>query len=273
MPRYNYGYVNPMEQYQDSPFDPLTGRLNGGQLVMQVINEIAARKKQKQQEGFEVEDREWQKVLRDLQKKQAEMGIAQAEREAKDYVSPGAKEQARLLTEGIAAARDQKNRVELEKVRGEQDRLTADARGRANAIAKKGQTDAIKKQYLAAKKAIEAAYSKELADIETKYTSQVAGVRASASKPNSTMLSAGPMPNNYLIGLTGARSAYKRMKDEAAKRLSDEIARLNESYKEALSMTEMPQEEQAQQEQPEVYVNPETGERIVWNGSAWVPIK
>jgi hypothetical protein len=65
------------------------------------------------------------------------------------------------------------------------------------------------------------------------------------------------------------------MKDEAANRLKEELTKLDESYKEALSMTDMPQEPQAQQTQqaePEVYVN-DKGVRIYWDGSAWVPIK
>jgi hypothetical protein len=58
MPYRNYGGSDPAEQYAGTPFDAFTGRLNGGALVMQVINQLAALKKQKQQEGWEVEDRD-----------------------------------------------------------------------------------------------------------------------------------------------------------------------------------------------------------------------
>jgi hypothetical protein len=66
MPYRNYG--GPEQYYgQGDSFDPYTGRMNGGALVMQVINQLAALKKQKQQEGWEVEDRDINKRYKEAQ--------------------------------------------------------------------------------------------------------------------------------------------------------------------------------------------------------------
>jgi hypothetical protein len=67
MPYRSYGGSDPAEQYAGTPFDAFTGRLNGGALVMQVINQLAALKKQKQQEGWEVEDRDINKRYKEAQ--------------------------------------------------------------------------------------------------------------------------------------------------------------------------------------------------------------
>lgn len=64
MPRYGYG-SDSQEQYQGTPFDALTGRLNGGQLVMQVLNQIAALKDKKQQNEWDIEDREINKKYKE----------------------------------------------------------------------------------------------------------------------------------------------------------------------------------------------------------------
>jgi hypothetical protein len=45
----------------------MTGRLNGGQLVMQVLNQIAALKRQKKEEGWELEDRDLKKRMIEAQ--------------------------------------------------------------------------------------------------------------------------------------------------------------------------------------------------------------
>jgi hypothetical protein len=60
MPRYGYG-SDSVEQYGGTAFDPLTGRLSGGQLVMQVLNQIAALKEKKQQGEWDIEDRDLNK--------------------------------------------------------------------------------------------------------------------------------------------------------------------------------------------------------------------
>ena len=66
MPRY-YGGNSALEQYGGTAFDPLTGRLNGGQLVMQVLNQIAALKEKKQQGEWDIEDRDLNKRYKEAQ--------------------------------------------------------------------------------------------------------------------------------------------------------------------------------------------------------------
>lgn len=66
MPYNRYG--GPEDYYQQGGgFDPMTGRLQGGQLVMQVLSALAGRKEQKKQEGWAVEDRDLKKRLTEAQ--------------------------------------------------------------------------------------------------------------------------------------------------------------------------------------------------------------
>ena len=65
MPR--YGYTDPAEYYQGTGFDPFTGRLNGGQLVMQVLNQIAGNKRKKKEEAWGLEDRELDRRYKEAQ--------------------------------------------------------------------------------------------------------------------------------------------------------------------------------------------------------------
>jgi hypothetical protein len=66
MPYRNYG--GPEDYYgQDSGFDPYTGRLNGGQLVMQFLQRLQAEKDRKKQAGWDVEDREMNKRVKEAQ--------------------------------------------------------------------------------------------------------------------------------------------------------------------------------------------------------------
>ena len=63
-----YGRTDPAEYYaQGGQFDPFTGRLNGGNLVMQFINQLQAIKQQKQQQQWAEEDRELKKRLTEAQ--------------------------------------------------------------------------------------------------------------------------------------------------------------------------------------------------------------
>ena len=66
MPRYGYSY-GPEDYYQQGGFDPYTGRLNGGQLVMQVLNQIAGNKRKKKEEAWELEDRALNKRYKEAQ--------------------------------------------------------------------------------------------------------------------------------------------------------------------------------------------------------------
>ena len=66
MPRYYGG--GPEDYYgPGSGFDPMTGRLQGGQLVMQVLNQIAGNKRRKQEEAWELEDRDTNKRYKEAQ--------------------------------------------------------------------------------------------------------------------------------------------------------------------------------------------------------------
>ena len=66
MPYRNNG--GPEDYYdQSSAFNPYTGRLNGGQLVMQFLQRLQAEKDRKKQEGWDIEDRGMKKKLTEAQ--------------------------------------------------------------------------------------------------------------------------------------------------------------------------------------------------------------
>jgi len=67
MPYNRYG--GPEEYYQQgsSNFDPYTGRLQGGNMVLEFLARIAGQKEKKKQEGWDIEDRELKKRLTEAQ--------------------------------------------------------------------------------------------------------------------------------------------------------------------------------------------------------------
>lgn len=269
-PRY-YGNNDQSEYYQDSGFNPYTGRLNGGQLVMQVLNQIAALKRKKTEEGWELEDRAAQQTARDLQTKKYNLDISAAEREAKDYVSPKAKAQYDFVTGRFGAIADEQRNLREIKARGEEDRKTAGAREKANNAAKKGTSDAIKKQYLAAKKSIEANYTTSLAELEKQFSAQVGALRKPTAKNETAGRTVTADGSPYLRALQGAHSSRKRMRAELDARKAQELAKLENDYADALSTSESSVDEG--ETLTDFHVNPKTGERIGWNGKAWVVAK
>lgn len=86
---YRYGgYSDPADYYQGTPFDPFTGRLQGGQMVMSVLNQIAANKRRKKEEEFELEDRDLRKRLTEAQISNYMEVPAQKEPAKKGYALP-----------------------------------------------------------------------------------------------------------------------------------------------------------------------------------------
>ena len=88
-------YTDPAQQYQGSGFDPYTGRLQGGQLVMQFMNRMREEQERKKAEQTEGEDRQWQAMLRELTKQEKELGIESAGWEKKYRQTPEQKETER----------------------------------------------------------------------------------------------------------------------------------------------------------------------------------
>ena len=96
MPYRNNG--GPEDYYdQSSAFNPYTGRLNGGQLVMQFLQRMQAEKDRKKQAGWDVEDREMNKRV-----KEAQIRNLDETRSVRDYETPeqrAARENANKLQE------------------------------------------------------------------------------------------------------------------------------------------------------------------------------
>lgn len=88
MPRYGYGQD---DFYQGTGFDPYSGRMNGGQLIAQIIGSIAEGKRRKKEAGWEEEDRAWQKTQRARDEEQYGRAKEQYDYEKSIRVDPGKK--------------------------------------------------------------------------------------------------------------------------------------------------------------------------------------
>jgi len=90
MPYRNNG--GPEDYYdQSSAFNPYTGRLNGGQLVMQFLQRMQAEKDRKKQEGWDVEDR-------GMKKQAAEANVAETKANTERLLRPPAEPKPRGYT-------------------------------------------------------------------------------------------------------------------------------------------------------------------------------
>jgi len=224
MPR--YGQTDPTEQYQGSAFNPMTGRLSGAQLVMEFLARMEAEKQKKQQAGWDIEDRGMKQTLFDLQKTQAEQGIARGQREARDYQPPESPA-TQQFRERMKDRREQAQAIERIKATGEEARKTAEVRNVTLEKERVKNTAALKKAYVTAKTNIEKNFTKNLADIEKKFTTDVATIR---KDKNLTAITESVGPNPYLIALRGANAARKRMRKELETRKAQEIESLEKEY-------------------------------------------
>lgn len=111
----NYGrYGGPENYYQgggDGSFDPYTGRLNVGQLIQQFILRKRAEEEQAKQAQWEMQDRAWTEEQRGLQKQVAELDLEAKRREAKDYMSPGARATAQNVVDYWNATAEEQRRM------------------------------------------------------------------------------------------------------------------------------------------------------------------
>ena len=225
---YNSRYAGGPEDFyqQGGDFDPYTGRLQGGNMVLEFLARLAGQKEQKKKEQWDMEDRSSELEMRKLQQTAAEQGVAMNQRKIQDY-QPPIDPLVEMLEGRNVKAKDQMNRIELEKERGVQDRLTVAARGTVADKAVKSNTMALRKQYLSAKDRIEASFSRELASIEKQHTEKVAAIR---KDKNLTSIEPSVGPNPYLIALKGSLAARDRMKKEAAARKAQELEQLEQAY-------------------------------------------
>ena len=114
MPR--YGYSDPADYYQESGFDPYSGRLNGGALVMSVLNQIAGNKQKKKQEQWDLEDRELNKRYKEAQIANYGEQTAQSKREYETPEQRAKRERENASIEHRYRMREIKLQTESKKV-------------------------------------------------------------------------------------------------------------------------------------------------------------
>lgn len=263
MPRY-YGGNSALEQYGGTEFDPLTGRLNGGQLVMQVLNQIAALKEKKQQGEWDIEDRDMKKAIFDLQQQKYGQDVEQGKWEAQHRVDPKEKAKYEFVAERFGNIAQAQQREREIKLRGEEDRKTARLKDNTSAAIVKAQASR-DSAYQKAKAAIESKYTADLDGIEKEYVDNAAKTRGSKQASEITKST---VPTPYLISMRGHLAAKNRRKKELELRRAAELEALEKIYESGGDMPGMSGETLT-----DFHVNPKTGERIGWNGKAWVVAK
>jgi len=275
MPYYN-DPSSDIQQGMQGSFNPMTGRLNGGNMVLEFLARMAGQKEQKQKDQWAIEDRSSEMDMRKLQQTQAEQGIAMNQRKIQDYRPP--LDPLVELLEGRNVT-EKANRQRKEEIT-----LRADEEIRVNAANEKAQKAAttratvdLNKQFLRAKEAVEKDYSAKIADIEKTFSGQIATLRKPNAKGETqgrAEITTGGSP--YLRALQGAHASRKRAKSELAARKAQQLEELEQAYSQRLGEVGSGLQSPAAPAQTtggEVYVNPQTGERIQWDGSNWVPIK
>ena len=221
-------YTDPAQQYQGEPFNPMTGRLQGGQLVMQFMNRMREEQERKKAESQMSEEMAWKQMLQGLQKTKYEQDIAAGAREARDYQTPEQKAMAREAEAGKAHDRS------LEEIakREEERRKTLAANTKTiDAARKKSEAD-LRGKYITEKQKVESSYTAALKDAEKQYAAEVSRIRK-----DKTLLEAASNTeaggNPYLIALQGALASRKRMRTELDTRKKQQLEQLDAAFKEA----------------------------------------
>jgi len=276
MPYRNYG--GPEDYYgQDSGFDPYTGRLNGGQLVMQFLQRLQAEKDRKKQEGWQAEDRQFQQEMRPLQMQAAQQGIQRGQQEISGY-RPPLDPLVELLEGRNVTEKANKQREREITLRGEEERKTraADQKTLNTAIAK-SKAD-LNKQYLAAKTSVEKDYSTALKEIEKQFGAQLATLRKPNASGETQGTTATAEGSPYLRALQGAHASRKRARAELEARKAQQLDELERVYSQKLGEAGAVAQVVAQSQTPQyqegdILTNPKTGEKVVLKNNEWVPIK
>jgi hypothetical protein len=221
-------YTSGPEDYyqQGSNFDPYTGRLNGGNMVLEFLARVAGQKEQKQKDQWAIQDRSSEMDMRKLQQTQAEQGIAMNQRKIQDY-QPPVSPAAQFAMDRLGAVAAEQRRLREIAAQGEENRKTWETRSKVANKTFGTASVAMRKQYLSAKEKIETDFTAQSKAIESQYASQIAAIR---KDKNLTTINESTGPNPYMIALNGARASMKRMKKELEARRAQQIEVLEKDY-------------------------------------------
>jgi hypothetical protein len=273
MPYYNNN-ASEIQQGMEGNFNPLTGRLNGGNMVLEFLARMAGQKAEQKKLATEDEDRQFELMRRGLEKTQAEQGIAMNQRKIQDY-RPPLDPLVELLEGRNVTEKANRQREKEITLRGGQDRLTRAADEKTLKAATTKATADLNKQFLSAKTSVEAAYSSALKEIESKFSADIATLRKPNAKGETQGRTVTTEGSPYLRALQGAHASRKRAKAELEARKAQQLEELERAYSQKLGDVggQLQSPAPSQTTGGEVYYNPQTGERIQWDGSNWVPIK
>jgi hypothetical protein len=246
MPYYsNMADPQEMAQMSGNPFySPLQSGPDWVRGVQAIYGQMAQNKNKKKAEKEEKDKQFKEDLMFQLQlkaehqaTKQRAMELKRLEREAQDYVSPGAQEAARLFTEGIKASRDQRNAMDRIKAQTEGQLKVAEARQKTTTSETNKNMAALSSEYKKAKTRIEAAYTTDLTNVENNFSNVVATIKKNPKLRESTDPT---QPNQYLIALRSAMAERKRKRDELEARKTQEMEALDREYSIKQSQATMP---------------------------------
>lgn len=248
MPYNRYG--GPEDYYgPESGFDPYSGRLNGGQLVMQFLARMQAEKDRAQKEVWGQEDREYQSSIRPLEMESVRANIEQSKAATESHrattkkafeTKPFSAPKSALLVAGKALGYDTSD-VDgwssdfQEKVISDYQDLQKKTKDPTALAIKKQESDAkalvdLEKAYRTQREKIEAEYTKSLSDIEKTHGGEVADIRADKTLAAVSVASKPGQPSAYTVAMGGANFTKERRKKELAARIQKQIENLDAIY-------------------------------------------
>ena len=213
---YNNRYPGgPEDYYQQSGsnFNPYTGRLNGGNMVLEFLARLAGQKEQKKKEQWEMEDRSSEMEMRKLQQTQAEQGIAMNQRKIQDYQKP-VSPAAQFVMDRLGAVAQHQQRLE------ELDR------------ASKNRIKEIQLRPLSkTAKELDSDYLADVADVEKQYAGMEVAARGELQKTmtaivNNRFLS----PDTYEADVKAAKDQYKEYVETIAAKREATMRAIDERY-------------------------------------------
>jgi len=172
MSPYNSRYAGGPEDFyqQGGDFDPYTGRLQGGNMVLEFLARLAGQKEQKKQAANEDEDRAFEMIRRELYKKQTEQGIEKGEWEKQNRVKP-VDPAVQFVMDRMGSVAQQQHDMRKIEAQGKQARETAQAKPAAKTA-----------------KELDSDYLSDIADVKKQYAAFEVGARAERQKAHTALI-------------------------------------------------------------------------------------
>jgi hypothetical protein len=257
----------PEDYYQQgSNFDPYTGRLQGGNMVLEFLARLAGQKEKAKQDEWAVEDRGFQEEMRGLQKTQAEQGVTKNQQTIQDYRPPMSQAEQDFRARRAAKEEEKRRLREIE----------AQAKATKSVNAAKPTKTA---------KELDSDYLSDVAEVEKQYAGVEVSARGELQKAMTAIVNNRVFsPDTFESDIQSAKDQYKEYIDTIAAKKDIALKSIDERYSDLprakLSTAKRGRATPTPVPAPtEVYPvgtqrrNKKTGEVQEWDGTKWVAVK